>query len=400
MRSKRYLLAVDYGRHVFVGFGGQHFQPHQLQYRTGDSAKQHSNRVEWTCQRGHGQLLGQRRDANAVTVTFQGTLAGQPVPPLSAISSLQGTNPTISVGSTTQGSGDPGLTVAAPGVLANDTTTTTDQLTASLVTPPADGTLTLNANGSFTYVPSTGYLGPDSFVYAATDSGIPTGGGNTPSATATVTLHVTPRLSIPTNLTVSPSGSVVVPVIMDNPNPSGSASNGLVNAVLAIDYNPSVFAEGGVSLGTLTSSWSAPTVTLNPSLGEIAIVLSTTMPVTYLQRQLGVDYLHCQSQCSWGAIGHYVGRHQRPQRRHWLHQHFYDGTGRGERPAGHQAVAGQPAHGRQQRGRRRRRRSRALAGHRPCQRYGSRAVQLHGHCRDDWQRCRHGLYRHRDVQLL
>ena len=229
---------------------------------------------------GTGNSSVSAGSANAVTVTFQGTLAGQPVPPLSAISSLQGTNPTISVGSTTQGSGDPGLTVAAPGVLANDTTTTTDQLTASLVTPPADGTLTLNANGSFTYVPSTGYLGPDSFVYAATDSGIPTGGGNTPSATATVTLHVTPRLSIPTNLTVSPSGSVVVPVIMDNPNPSGSASNGLVNAVLAIDYNPSVFAEGGVSLGTLTSSWSAPTVTLNPSLGEIAIVLSTTMPVT------------------------------------------------------------------------------------------------------------------------
>ena len=55
------------------------------------------------------------------------------------------------------------LTVAAPGVLANDTDADGDALTASLVSGPAHGQLTLNANGSFGYVPAAGYSGPDSF---------------------------------------------------------------------------------------------------------------------------------------------------------------------------------------------------------------------------------------------
>ena len=45
------------------------------------------------------------------------------------------------------------LTVAAPGVLGNDTDADGDPLTAQLVTGPANGTLALNADGSFTYTP-------------------------------------------------------------------------------------------------------------------------------------------------------------------------------------------------------------------------------------------------------
>ena len=55
------------------------------------------------------------------------------------------------------------LTVMAPGVLGNDTDTESSPLTAVLVTGPANGTLTLNANGSFTYTPSADYNGSDSF---------------------------------------------------------------------------------------------------------------------------------------------------------------------------------------------------------------------------------------------
>ncbi len=50
--------------------------------------------------------------------------------------------------------------IAATGVLANDSGSA---LTASLVTGPQHGTLTLNANGSFTYTPTLGYSGPDAF---------------------------------------------------------------------------------------------------------------------------------------------------------------------------------------------------------------------------------------------
>lgn len=55
------------------------------------------------------------------------------------------------------------------GVLANDVDDNYDALTAVKVSDPANGTLTLNTNGSFTYTPRPGYLGNDSFTYRARD---------------------------------------------------------------------------------------------------------------------------------------------------------------------------------------------------------------------------------------
>jgi large repetitive protein len=72
---------------------------------------------------------------------------------------------------------------AAAGVLANDTDGDGDALTASLVSGPSHGLLTLAADGSFTYTPAAGYAGDDTFTYRAGD-------GLAPSDPATVTLHV------------------------------------------------------------------------------------------------------------------------------------------------------------------------------------------------------------------
>ncbi len=58
------------------------------------------------------------------------------------------------------------LTVAAPGVLANDTASG-GAVTAVLVGGPAHGTLTLNTDGSFTYTPSANFTGSDTFTYMA-----------------------------------------------------------------------------------------------------------------------------------------------------------------------------------------------------------------------------------------
>src|SRR5262249_22169378 len=54
---------------------------------------------------------------------------------------------------------------AASGVLANDTDADGDTMTPSAVTGPSHGTLTLNTDGSFTYVPTTLYAGSDNFTH-------------------------------------------------------------------------------------------------------------------------------------------------------------------------------------------------------------------------------------------
>lgn len=61
------------------------------------------------------------------------------------------------------------LTVEAPGVLNNDSDVDSLSLTAVLDQDPAHGTLTLNANGSFTYTPNAGFFGDDFFAYHASD---------------------------------------------------------------------------------------------------------------------------------------------------------------------------------------------------------------------------------------
>jgi VCBS repeat-containing protein len=73
--------------------------------------------------------------------------------------------------------------ITAPGVLVNDNDVDGNTLTAIKVTDPAHGTLTLNANGGFTYKPSGKYVGSDSFNYKAND-------GSLDSASATVSITI------------------------------------------------------------------------------------------------------------------------------------------------------------------------------------------------------------------
>jgi VCBS repeat-containing protein len=71
------------------------------------------------------------------------------------------------------------------GVLRNDRDVEGDPLSAVLVTNPANGTLTLNTDGSFTYTPNANFNGADSFTYRASD-------GVAQSNAATVSITVAP----------------------------------------------------------------------------------------------------------------------------------------------------------------------------------------------------------------
>jgi uncharacterized repeat protein (TIGR01451 family) len=98
------------------------------------------------------------------------------------------------------------LTISAPGVLGNDTDPNGDALTAVLVSGPAHGTLTLSADGSFTYTPAPGYTGSDSFTYKAND-------GTLDSNVATVSLTVSNSPPVASNDSYSGPSDATLTVI-------------------------------------------------------------------------------------------------------------------------------------------------------------------------------------------
>ncbi|KNC66851.1 hypothetical protein AC626_14535, partial [Pseudoalteromonas rubra] len=82
------------------------------------------------------------------------------------------------------------LTVSGAGLLVNDIDFDGDALTVNTtpVTDVQNGTLTLNADGSFNYQPNSDFIGTDSFEYRVED-------GNGGSNTATITLLIETEVS-------------------------------------------------------------------------------------------------------------------------------------------------------------------------------------------------------------
>jgi hypothetical protein len=80
------------------------------------------------------------------------------------------------------------LILPAPGVLTNDGDEDGDALTVvtTPVSGPANGAVTLGADGSFTYTPNLVFGGTDSFTYRVSD-----GTGRTADATVTITVSAT-----------------------------------------------------------------------------------------------------------------------------------------------------------------------------------------------------------------
>ncbi|WP_162844817.1 tandem-95 repeat protein, partial [Pelolinea submarina] len=79
---------------------------------------------------------------------------------------------------------------ASEGVLGNDSDADENELTAIKVSDPENGDLTLNGDGSFTYMPDGNFSGSDSFTYKAND-------GIEDSEIATVSITVTAVNDVP-----------------------------------------------------------------------------------------------------------------------------------------------------------------------------------------------------------
>ena len=114
------------------------------------------------------------------------------------------------------------LEVGAPGLLSNDVDIDGDSLTAQKVGDPAHGTVSVRADGGFTYAPEPGFVGSDTFSYRATD-------GSASSATRLVSLTVVgPSGSTsPTAAPATPAGETLQPsepAVAPSPAPAASAA--------------------------------------------------------------------------------------------------------------------------------------------------------------------------------
>ncbi|MFQ5636670.1 MAG: Ig-like domain-containing protein, partial [bacterium] len=123
---------------------------------------------------GTDQFIYVADDGKGGTATGTVTLTVNPVndPPVALSDSYN-----VTVGST--------LNVNAPGVLQNDSDADGDNLAAAILNNPLNGSLNLNADGSFSYTPDPNFIGIDTFTYAVSD-------GNNGSASAPVSIHVNP----------------------------------------------------------------------------------------------------------------------------------------------------------------------------------------------------------------
>ncbi len=77
-------------------------------------------------------------------------------------------------------------TVLNADVSTNDSTTSGGTLTYALATGASNGSVSMNADGTFTYTPTSNYTGVDSFTYTVTDA------DSGESSTQTVTITVDP----------------------------------------------------------------------------------------------------------------------------------------------------------------------------------------------------------------
>jgi YVTN family beta-propeller protein len=133
------------------------------------------------------------------------------------------------------------LNVPAPGVLGNDTDADSPSLQAVLGTNPAHGMLRLQPDGSFSYTPTAGFSGMDSFTYRASDQ-------SSLSLPVMVTLSVTLERCVPrprVQTAVATGGGTLqiqvqgTPLTTQEPDPVRSLRFGtLQNAKVTVNGQP------------------------------------------------------------------------------------------------------------------------------------------------------------------
>jgi uncharacterized repeat protein (TIGR01451 family) len=165
---------------------------------------------------------------------------------------------------------DTTLTIAAPGVLANDTDPDGDPLAAILVTGPAHGTLSLNPNGSFAYRPPTNFFGTDSFTYRAND-----GAANSNPVQVSFTVRPVndpPTLDPVANRSINEdAGTVTIPLTGIT---SGAANENDPLSVTVVHSNPGLLTGVAIDYTSPNSTGTLRFTTVPDAFGTATITIT------------------------------------------------------------------------------------------------------------------------------
>ncbi len=188
------------------------------------------------------------------------------------------------------------LVVTAAGVLLNDTDAQAQPLTAILSTGPANGTLTLNANGGFTYTPNNGYVGSDSFTYRAND-------GSLNSNVATVSLMVISTNIAPVatadSYSTNQNTELVVPaagVLLNDTDAqaqplTATLSTGPANGTLTLNANGGfTYTPNNSYVGTDSFTYRANDGSLNSNVATVSITVSAPVAVGLVNGSFESDF--------------------------------------------------------------------------------------------------------------
>ncbi|HNT74341.1 MAG TPA: Ig-like domain-containing protein, partial [Anaerolineae bacterium] len=163
------------------------------------------------------------------------------------------------------------LSVSAPGVLGNDSDPNDDALQAAIVTLPTRGMLVFNADGSFTYTPTTNLNGVDTFTYRAGD-------GALWSDPAIVTITVAPVNDPPVAGDDTSNASMntprIISVLGNDADPDGDP---LTLAAVGAPYHGAAASLGATILytpnvGYLGEDWFTYTIADSGGLTDTATV--------------------------------------------------------------------------------------------------------------------------------
>ncbi|WP_348223492.1 Ig-like domain-containing protein [Luteolibacter sp.] len=208
-------------------------------------------------------------NSNIVSV---GLTVNEVIPPPVAVADSYSTNESIA------------LVVSASGVLANDSDPRSRPLTAVLNTGPGHGTLTLNANGSFTYTPTSGYFGPDSFTYRANNGFL---NSNVVTASITVNEVIPPPVATADSYVANEStalGVAAAGVLANDTDPRSRPLTAILNAspahgTLALNANGSfTYTPTAGYFGTDFFTYHARNGFLDSNIVSVGLTINEVIP--------------------------------------------------------------------------------------------------------------------------